>query len=294
MKINIGVTGYSGFVGRHLIQSLINKTKIGNIELIGRSPPTQMLDTIKWVKFDLIEPYEGEQIQLDTLIHLGGAIKKGAKDDKSKEYFDTNVFGTYNLLRNFQVTHLIYTSTVDVYTKTHGKITEMSVIKPPDEYSFSKFMGESVCRNILPPSRVTILRLGNIYGSSDDSSKLIPSAFRNLSKGLNVPIYNGGQYTRDYIYIGDVINILNIFIDKKRAGIFNVVSGNSTSIINVVTKIQRLLGGNKNLIEFESLPISQFSIEFNNSKLLSVIGDYHFKDLEVGLKEMYETSKNFL
>ena len=294
MKINIGITGYNGFVGRHLFQSLINNNKIKNITLIGRTPPAQMLDRIKWVKFDLIDPYQGDQIQLDTLLHLGGAIKKGAKDNKSKEYFGTNVFGTYNLLKNFQVTHLIYTSTVDVYSKTLGNITEKSAIKPPDEYSFSKFLGESVCKNILPPGKVTILRIGNIYGSSDDSSKLIPSAFRNLSKGLNVPIYNGGQYTRDYIYISDLINILNVFIEKKKAGIFNVVSGNSTPIINVVKKIQKLLGVDKNLIEFRSLPISQFSTEFNNSKLLSIIGDYHFKDLEVGLKEMYETSKNFL
>ena len=180
MKNVVGITGYNGFIGKHLLKALADDRKIQRLVLIGRRSIEKTPNKVAWVPFDLTKEYRGEPIKIDTLIHLAGEIKKNPHDEKSKEYFESNVFGTYNLLKNFQVNHLIYASTVDVYGKAVRKITEKTHANPSDAYSFSKFLGELLSKYILSPTRVTVLRIGNVYGDSDNSSKLIPSVFRNF------------------------------------------------------------------------------------------------------------------
>jgi len=294
MKKTVGITGYNGFVGRGLISKLIDDNEFEEITLIGRNTPIQNDSKINWIKFDLSNQYHGVGVSLDLLIHLAGKIKKDINSSEFKEYYDANCFGTFNLLRNFNTRHLIYISTVDVYGNKQEEISEHHKVKPIDAYSISKYFGELVSKYLLGQNRVTILRLGNVYGSSDDSLKLISTVFRKFARGQKVTIIGDGNYTRDYIYIDDVLDIINIFTQKKVAGIFNVVTGNSNRIIDVVETIRKLYGIDNSFLEFVSSSSKQASIKFNNSKLLSVLGPYHFKQIGDGLSEIYEYKKNIL
>ncbi|MEM0136414.1 MAG: NAD(P)-dependent oxidoreductase [Thermoplasmatales archaeon] len=288
MAVSIGITGYSGFIGKSLLPVLVDDDKISKIYLLGRRDANQKETKTRWIKFDLENPSNNEDLELDVLVHVAGKFQKKTVDAESKEYFLTNVFGTYNLLTTFRPKHLIYVSTVDVYGVTSKVITEELQANPANYYSMSKYLGEQIANLVLGNSRVTVLRLGNVYGENDYSSKLIPLAFKKLTAKEKITIFGKGDYTRDYIYISDVVNIVKSFILKAKPGLYNVVTGESTRVKDVVKYIIDLYKVGEDNIELVPSDIQQISIKFDNSKLLSALGAYKFVKLDDGLRKIYD------
>ncbi len=146
---------------------------------------------------------------------------------------------------------IIFTSTVTVYGMTNNKhVNENFKTTPISWYDFTKLTIERYFEffSSIYAIDFACLRLSNVYGYTKYSqnnrgfiNKIIKQSIEK--KKISVKIYDNGTYYRDYIYIDDVNSALLCFLNKKKLKdkIFNLCSGKSISMLNLLNKIQSKL-----------------------------------------------------
>src|SRR5207247_249383 len=119
---------------------------------------------------------------------------------------------------------------------------------PVSPYAASKIAAEYYCRVYantygLP---VRILRLFNVYGpgQSNEYAGVITQFLKTVSEGKTPLIYGSGKQTRDFIYVGDVVDAILASLRRRLpAGIvLNIASGKPLTISDLAKKVLRLLG----------------------------------------------------
>ena len=163
----IGITGYSGFLGKHLLDTL---SKIGKFEIIciGRNPPNIKSQSIKFIFYDYSKK-NLINLKVDILIHLAGITSSSRNDNLQKLKF--NYQGIKNLIQNIKYSHLIYISTIKIY--------DLLAETNPAQLAYinSKIKAEKfICEQ--QNHRYTIVRLGNCYGRHDERNRLIPNIIK--------------------------------------------------------------------------------------------------------------------
>jgi dTDP-L-rhamnose 4-epimerase len=132
---------------------------------------------------------------------------------------------------------------------------ENSKINPVSTYALTKYFQEKHLQNICESKRLSFvgLRFQNVYGPGQSLSNPytgIISIFSNRIK-LQKPIYifEDGKESRDFVFIEDVVNALILAINYENSicSIYNVGSGEMTSVIDVANKLRHLLNGNSDI-----------------------------------------------
>lgn len=224
--MRILVTGSSGFLGSALIKRLnedvILYDRDNNI--------SESLDNKKLLKIKL----KG----VDVVYHLAGI-----NNPKSIDLFKVNVDGTKNLIDAVkelkQNTKIIYASTFGIY-KTPKKgdlIDENYPIEPRNDYGKSKLEAEKL---ILKNNQNIVFRLSNIYGPGMLPGKhsVVANFIDSVFNKKIASVYEKDA-TRDFIYIDDVIDALIKSLDLEVGGVFNICTGDETSIINLIKIIEK-------------------------------------------------------
>lgn len=148
------------------------------------------------------------------------------------------------------VKRFIYSASSSIYGDQE-KLPLIETISPNliSPYALQKLTGEYYCKlyNLLFGIETISLRYFNVYGPRQDSSTgLIPKTINLILNNLNPEIYGNGEQTRDFVYVKDVIeaNILAATTNNKKifGESFNVGSGNSLSVNNVVKDIINIIG----------------------------------------------------
>lgn len=223
--MKILVTGSSGFIGSNLIKKL----KGNVIQYDRNNNPLETLDNKELLKLKL----KG----VDVVYHLAGI-----SNPKSVDLYKINVDGTKNLLNAVkelkQNTKIIYASTFGVYKipKKGDLIDENYTIEPRNDYGKSKLEAEKL---ILKNNQNIVFRLSNIYGPEMLPGKhsVIANFIDSILNRKPMKVFEKDT-TRDFIYIDDVINVLLKFVDMDISGIFNICSGEETSIMKLIEMIE--------------------------------------------------------
>jgi len=253
------VTGGAGFIGSNLVEALVKSGK-----------KVRVLDNFSTGLKEHLEPF-GEDIDLtegdirdkdivnrsmkdvDYVFHLAAnrAVLKSVENPS--ETHDVNVTGTLNLLlaaRDAKVKRFVFTSSSAVYGDTKKVPSrETDSMSPQSPYGVSKVLGEEYCRFFAREFGLdTIsLRYFNIYGPRQHPesrySLVIPIFMDCLLKGESPEIHWDGKQTRDFIYVGDVIQayLLAIQGPKKNGEAFNISTGKALSILEVFKTLARKL-----------------------------------------------------
>ena len=286
--MRFGITGYTGFVGSRVLGLLMNDESIDEIYLIGRQPILNISSRVRYFYFDLVTSTDPFDRRLDVLIHLAGRMRKTHNDaTPDKDYFDANVYGTYNLINHVRTNRLVYVSTVDVYGEnSFGKRVDETVCpKPQGVYAATKYLGEEVCRIAYAEANLLVARLGNIYGPGDRSEKLIQTAIKRIKSGEKIKMYGDGSYTRDYIFVDDVAELLLKLSLGEASGTVNVVSGRNHSISETLALIcSRLEVKFDEVVEALDVENSPKSIRFDNQCLNRFVKSFQFTELSKGLE----------
>jgi nucleoside-diphosphate-sugar epimerase/phosphoglycolate phosphatase-like HAD superfamily hydrolase len=179
------------------------------------------------------------------LVHAAAEVRRAASDGgHAARFHRVNVKGTARLieaLRPKRLAHIVLLSTTDVYAESDERIREDSTLDPATPYAKSKLEAERLVERAGVP--VSILRLGNIYGPGEDAfQKLIPVAIRAALAGEAITIYGSGSARRDFVFVEDVARAVKIVIEKRLAGVFNIVSGRAVSVMDVVGLINTITG----------------------------------------------------
>lgn len=255
-KINVLVTGVSGFIGRSLVEEIINRKLPWGIYGIDIKEPcfnnNKYLDNIK---FDILDIRDSEAVneyftskKFDGVIHLA-AISRVVDAEKDKENcINTNLFGTKYLIDNVAKdsdTWVIFGSSREVYGEQNQfPVKETAEKKPINIYGICKLLGEAIVKKQI--KRHVILRFSNVYGNNYDiTSRVIPAFVSSALKDETLYI-EGGDQTIDFTHISDTVICLIRTAELLQSRVletedFHICPGNENKITDIISYLSNYL-----------------------------------------------------
>jgi len=256
--MKIIITGGSGFIGSHLADSLIelnheviviDNLSIGRIENI-----SHLLENpnFTFVKADIVDYDSIESIfkNVDWVFHLAALADIVPSIENPKEYYLSNVNGTFNVLeacKKYKIKKIIYTASSSCYGIPDNYPTkETAKILPQYPYALTKNIGEQLVMHWCQLYNLSAisLRFFNVYGPRARTSGTYGAVFGVFlaQKLANKPytVVGDGNQTRDFTFVSDVVSALITSAKSDLSGeIINIGSNNTYSINHLV----KLLGG---------------------------------------------------
>lgn len=254
--MKILVTGGAGFIGKYLVESLLKSNTVtiyDNLESSSEQDITFLVESgVRFVKGDILnyELLQKSSVGQDIIIHLA------AKSDVIESTLHpeitnkTNVEGTENVLKcciENNVKKIIFASSAAVYGNSiEMPITEKSSTDPISPYGKSKLSAETIIRKICEENGLgyIIFRMFNVYGKgqNENYSGVITKFLGNIANDEYLKINGGGEQTRDFISILDVVKAFDSAIDSDKNATYNIARGKSISINELVETLFSVLG----------------------------------------------------
>lgn len=280
--MRILVTGGAGFIGKHLVKSLIEKgnlvTIFDNFSNAKKSSVASLVNMgAKIIEGDItkFEDITDATKEHDIVVHLAAKISVEESIKNPSETFHINVDGTRNVLIACEKNHvrkIVVASSAAVYGESlpEVKLTENSKTNPISPYGESKVMMEHEIREFVTKHNMNciILRFFNIYGvgQSPEYAGVITKFIKRIAMNKPLEIFGDGMQTRDFVSIKDVINSIYDAIENGKNGTYNIASGKIITI--------------KELAEFIiSLSEKDLEIIYNDAKK----GDIRFSQADISL-----------
>lgn len=262
------VTGGVGFIGSNFIHYLL-KLNLDNIKIIVLDNLTyaadlRNLDGLDKNSYELIigDICDKELIsklfsRIDYVVHFAAESHVDNSITSPDKFITTNVIGTHVLLDaaiKYDIKKFLYVSTDEIYGSIlTGSFNETHNYNPSSPYSASKAAGEllTVAYGTTFNLNYNISRCSNNYGPRQNKEKLIPHFIDLLQNSKPVTIYGNGSNIRDWIYVEDHCEaIYTILISGVNRQIYNISSSEEFSNIEITEKLLKLMGLDKNLIDF--------------------------------------------
>ncbi len=278
----IVILGHTGFIG-----SRIEKFFFGNyssVEIVGKSFPD----------FNLVEDagFLEDFFDLETAVIMCAAVKKQLGD--SLENFEKNLIMVGNVCRvlaKCPVGRFIYFSSAAVYGESvqYDSITENTMIQPQTFYGAAKFASENILRKTVSQGLV-ILRPPVIYGPGDMAaygpSGFVQSAFVNGE----IVLWGDGSEMREFIFVDDLVAVVEKMLFSEYQGVLNVASGQSYSYQEILKCIEEKT---KQSLRLRSKERTQPQVNhyFDNRQLLELLPGFRFTSLSEGVQKMIDVSQ---
>lgn len=270
------LTGASGFIGNHLLDSLIEIFGSNNLIAL-TSKPINKCPFLIHTNYNFNKQFftqSGFQ-NIEVIIHAGAFIPKTSIEINHIEKCNSNIQNTFTLLSSEfpSLKKFIFLSSTDVYGNNQ-LITEESDTNNISLYGSSKLYCEKLISAWASERKIIhqILRVGHVYGPGEEHfQKIIPATMQRILKGEPVQVFNQGKSIRTFIYISDVIkSIINSINLAGYAGEINIAGDEQITINDLVDKIISIV----NLpAKIESINASAQSRDFifNNKKLKELL-----------------------
>jgi UDP-glucose 4-epimerase len=245
--VRVLVTGGSGFIGKYLVKSLIEKGNVVTIfDNFSNSSKKSILNLIdigaKAIEGDITKLHEISDAvkNQEIVIHLAAKISVQESIRNPLETFQVNVDGTKNVLvacEKNRVKKLIVASSAAVYGEGSPdvKLIEESETNPISPYGESKLKMEQEIREFASKHDIdcVILRFFNIYGigQSDEYAGVISKFANCIQQDIPLIIYGNGKQTRDFVAIEDIVNLICRILTlklEKRFDVYNIGNEKST------------------------------------------------------------------
>lgn len=307
--MKIFLTGGAGFVGSHLVESLLKeKLEITVLDNFSNSSISKLEkfreQGIKIINGDITNQELLNQIMydFDIVIHLAAKISVQDSISNPDETMRVNVQGTECVLKSCvknNIKNFIAASSAAIFGELDDETKELdekSLSNPISPYGESKLLMEEKIQEITIKNNINsiILRFFNIYGKgqSDEYAGVITKFIAKTKEKLPVEIYGNGKQKRDFIYIDDVINsIMNSVknIKGKKSEIYHIGSGKSITILEIAKMILKISNRSEKELNFteekkNDIKISQTSVE----KAKKELGFKTKIDLKTGLVKIIE------
>lgn len=313
------VTGGAGFIGRHLVKSLLEKNyEVHVIDILIDEFTRERISDDVLLKYFNSNFIKNNVHQIDILdyekisplfnnaygvIHLAAFISSPNSINEPMKAFDTNIKGTLHVLesaRNNGCKNVILTSSAAVYGSLDGIKKEEDITHPENPYGLSKFIDEQLGKlyNDLYKINIACVRYSNVWGPDQhDVGSYAPAIGRFIKEAKNnnpMPICGDGEQTRDFIHVYDVVKanikiLENIEKENVRGEVFNVCSGIESVIIDIANLVANIFK-EKNNINAEIIHIAP-RIEprrfvGDNTKIKNAIKWEPTVTLEEGIREL--------
>jgi dTDP-glucose 4,6-dehydratase len=220
--MNILITGGLGFIGSNFYNTF-KKTYAAdenNIEDFRSSRIIKFSITERERLFKLFENYK-----FDSVIHFAAESHVDNSILNPMEFVQTNIIGTLNLLDasikyGIKLFYHISTDEVFGHLGAVGSFDEKTAYDPRSPYSASKASSDHFVRAYyhtygLP---VVISNCSNNFGPNQHQEKLIPTIIKSILNGKPIPVYGNGQNVRDWLYVQDHVDAIDMIFHKGKVG----------------------------------------------------------------------------
>ena len=254
--MNILVTGGAGFIGSHIVDALIQKGHhVVVIDNLSTGKKENVNSGVTLIEFDindssLLDIFKREKIEV--VFHTAAQIDVRKSVANPVEDARHNILGSINVLEACRAHHIkkiIFSSTGGaIYGDTEIIPTpETHAEQPISPYGIAKLAVEKYLHyyQVVHGLNYTILRYANVYGPRQNSKGEagVVALFCDQLVAGKSPIINGdGTQTRDYVYVGDVVNANLAALDGDHVGIFNIGTGIETDINKLSALLVEALG----------------------------------------------------
>lgn len=254
------VTGGAGFIGSNLVDKLV---EAGHRVIVLDNLVTGNLDNlkkykkeIKFAKIDIFKVNENVLKKyfdkVEWVIHLAALADIVPSITNPKDYFNTNVAGTFKILeaaRKSKVKKFIYAASASCYGIPNNYPTsEKEKIDKCYPYALTKNLGEELVLHWAKVYKMpnVSLRFFNVYGPRSRTSGAYGAVFgvflAQKISGKPLTVVGDGNQTRDFVHVYDLVDAILLALNKKNisGNIYNVGGGKEIKI-NLIAK---LIGGN--------------------------------------------------
>lgn len=224
MKDNVLVTGAAGFIGRYVVDALLQEGY--EVTALVRKKPKQFDDRVVVVeadicKEDIEQRTKGLVKKCGTLIHLAADLDMRGSD----QTILTNCLGTYHvagLAKAIGVKRFVYLSSIPVIGVPKDlPITELHPIEPKTLYHITKYAGEQIVRQELSESiQTVILRIPSPIGKGMNPNFYLPFLLRKCQKNETIELYGEGKRSQNYIDVRDIASAVLCSISSEKSGLY--------------------------------------------------------------------------
>jgi len=277
--MNIFITGSNGFIGSHLKEYL----RVNYANYILFTPSSLDLDLYNE---DDVDKYILSN-KIDIIIHLanrGGGTS--SSDMKNLTEYNLRIF--FNIVKHEKnVKKIISFGSGAEYSKhkpiVNAKEDDYLISQPHDEYGFYK----SIASKYIEKSKTIVqLRIFGAYGENEDYRyKFISNSIvKNI---LNLPIVINKNVYFDYIYIDDLIKIIDWFIsNESKEKIYNVTTGTKIDLISLANLINEISDEESEVRILNDGLNNEYTS--SNNRLLGELGEFDFTSHKEAIIKMRE------
>jgi len=294
------VTGGAGFIGSNLIDALV-----------ARGYPVRVLDNLSTGKRSnlpddpSVELIVGDVADAQAMrsavqgcravVHLAAVASVQASVDDPVGTHQSNLVGTLNLceaMRETGVRRVVFASSAAIYGNNgEGQPIDEDTPKAPlTPYAADKLASEHYLdfyrrQHGLEPA---VFRFFNIYGPRQDPSSpysgVISIFTERAQKGLPIAVYGDGQQTRDFLYVGDLVELLlqALELPVVEVGAVNVGLNQSTSLNQLLDAVGDVLGG---LPEVRYQAARQGDIRHSRANNTRLLQRYRLPEPATGMRD---------
>ena len=281
------ITGGLGFVGSHLVDSLVKKnhkimiltktlSKKKNIKKSAKKIQIEKIDLTNFQQLGKII----EKFKPDVIIHLAGNASHSKSFENPLKDIDSNAKTTLFMLEkirklNTQCKFILGSTFIVIGRPKKLPVNENTPCNPTTVYGTNRLSSEYFCKiyHEVYGLHTNIFRITNSYGPRE---QIIPKKnavnfliYKSFKKE-EISIYNQGKFFRDFIYIDDVISGINIILKKGKSGeLYWISSGKRTWFYEFGDILEKTTGCK---VKYSETPVYTKKVDVgnfvvNNSKL---------------------------
>ena len=260
MNKNIIVTGGLGFIGSNLIDLLISKKySVINLDKVSYSSNFYNLKEHKNnTKYKFIKCDLNSKKILNILLkykpicifNLAAETHVDRSIDGPKNFINSNVLGTFNLLEAFKTfsskhnSKLVHISTDEVYGDIlKGRSDENYSYKPSSPYAASKAASDHLVYSYIRTYNIPaiISNCSNNYGPKQHPEKLIPKLIYSIINNKELPIYGKGKNSREWLHVKDhCMALFKVFEKGKIGEFYNIGSNKNLNNIQITKALIKI------------------------------------------------------
>ena len=297
--MRILVTGGAGFIGSNFIRYILRDHPGDAVVNLDKLTYAGNLENLKdvasdpryaFLRGDICDISAVEQAMdgAEAVVNFAAETHVDRSILEAGAFMDTDIKGLYVLLevaRIRRIGRFVHVSTDEVYGSIiEGSFKETDPLFPNSPYSATKASGDLLARSyfVTYKTPVIITRSSNNFGPYQYPEKIIPLFITNLLQNKKVPLYADGMNVRDWLYVIDNCEAIDLILHKGRAGeIYNI--GGTTEITNLelTYDILEMLGKDKRSIEYvKDRPghDKRYSLDITKLKGLGWHPRYNFKE----------------
>lgn len=311
------ITGGCGFIGSALTARLlaaggrvriVDDLSVGSVAALPRQVGYRDRDPVEldgdWGQLELIradvraaETALGAAVGADVIVHLAASTGVAPSIEAPRRDCEVNIIGTLNYLeaaRVNDVKRFVFASSGAPLGEQEPPLHENKVPRPISPYGASKLAGEAYCSAYWGSFGIetVALRFGNVYGPGSAHKESVVSKFlRRALTGEVLEVYGDGTQTRDFIYIDDIVEAIELAANRPGIGgeVFHIATQKERTVNEIAQLVAAMVGerlGRKVVIQNKAPRRGEVRRSYADvSKARERLGFVARQDIRAGLSE---------